>query len=75
MTKPAANESTPNPPVPRGLLIVISGPSGVGKTTITHQLEQRLDAEFSVSMTTRAKTDADTEGVDYFFVEIGRAHV
>ena len=53
----------------RGLLVVISGPSGVGKTTITHQLVQRLGAVFSVSMTTRPKTAADTEGVDYYFVD------
>ena len=56
----------------RGLLIVISGPSGVGKTTITHQLVERLGASFSVSMTTRAKTAADREGVDYYFVDEGR---
>lgn len=52
----------------RGLLVVISGPSGVGKTTITHRLVEHLHAVFSVSMTTRPKTAADTEGSDYFFV-------
>lgn len=51
-----------------GLLLVISGPSGVGKTTITRHVEKQVDAWFSVSMTTRPKTAADTEGVDYFFV-------
>lgn len=51
-----------------GLLLIISGPSGVGKTTITHHVEKRVHAWFSVSMTTRPKTDADREGVDYFFV-------
>jgi guanylate kinase len=64
--------STQNTPPGRGLLIVISGPSGVGKTTVTHELEQRLGAAFSVSMTTRRKTDADTEGVDYYFVDHAR---
>jgi len=54
---------------PRGLLLIISGPSGVGKTTITHEVERRLGATFSVSMTTRPKTAADAEGVDYFFVD------
>ncbi len=38
-----------------GLLLIISGPSGVGKTTITHEVERELDGVFSVSMTTRAK--------------------
>lgn len=51
-----------------GMLLVISGPSGVGKTTITRHVEKQVDAWFSVSMTTRPKTDADTQGVDYFFV-------
>ena len=53
----------------RGLLLIISGPSGVGKTTITHHVEKRLNAIFSVSMTTRPKTDADKEGYDYIFVD------
>lgn len=52
-----------------GLLLIISGPSGVGKTTITRQVVERLDAMFSVSMTTRPMTAKDTEGVDYYFVD------
>ncbi len=51
-----------------GLLLVVSGPSGVGKTTITRDLVQELKGVFSVSATTRPRTDADTEGVDYFFL-------
>lgn len=51
-----------------GLLLVISGPSGVGKTTITHEVERRLGGVFSVSVTTRPKTDADVEGRDYYFI-------
>lgn len=51
-----------------GVLVIISGPSGVGKTTIARELERQLGGEFSVSMTTRPKTKADREGVDYFFV-------
>ncbi len=54
---------------PAGQLIVVSGPSGVGKTTLTHALADRLDAVFSVSMTTRPRTAVDREGVDYHFVE------
>lgn len=52
-----------------GMLLIISGPSGVGKTTITRGVERSIPgAVFSVSATTRAKTDADVEGVDYHFV-------
>ena len=51
------------------MLLIISGPSGVGKTTIAHDVEHELGAVFSVSMTTRPKTPADTEGRDYYFVD------
>lgn len=52
-----------------GLLLIISGPSGVGKTTVTRGVERSIpDAVFSVSATTRQKTAADVEGVDYHFV-------
>lgn len=51
-----------------GLLLIISGPSGVGKTTITHHVEKQLGAQFSISITTRPQTASDTEGHDYFFV-------
>jgi guanylate kinase len=53
-----------------GLLLIISGPSGAGKTTITRGVERSIaDSVFSVSCTTRAKTPADTEGVDYHFID------
>jgi guanylate kinase len=52
-----------------GMLLVISGPSGVGKTTITRAIERSIpDAVFSVSATTRPHTPADVEGVDYHFL-------
>ena len=53
----------------RGLLLVVSGPSGVGKTTIVHEVIRRLGGEFSVSATTRARTDRERDGVDYHFVD------
>jgi guanylate kinase len=54
---------------PRGLLLVVSGPSGVGKTTIVHEVIRRLGGEFSVSATTRARTDRERDGIDYHFVD------
>jgi guanylate kinase len=54
---------------PDGMLLVISGPSGVGKTTITRAVERTFPGSvFSVSVTTRPKTAADVDGVDYRFV-------
>ncbi|MBU5366266.1 guanylate kinase [Enterococcus devriesei] len=53
----------------RGLLIVLSGPSGVGKGTVRKAIFERDDNEFqySVSMTTRPKREGEVEGVDYYF--------
>ena len=52
-----------------GLLLMISGPSGVGKTTITRGVDRAIaDSVFSVSCTTRDKTEADVEAVDYHFI-------
>ncbi len=52
-----------------GMLLIISGPSGVGKTTITRAIERSIPgAVFSVSATTRPRTDVDVDGVDYHFI-------
>jgi guanylate kinase len=51
-----------------GQLIIISGPSGVGKSTICRRLVQEYDNVcLSVSVTTRPKADNEVEGRDYFF--------
>jgi len=48
--------------------VVISGPSGVGKTTIVHSVKDAFDAVFSVSATTRRKSSSEVDGQDYFFI-------
>ena len=54
----------------KGLLIVISGPSGVGKGTIRKALFNRPghNLDFSVSMTTRSPRVGEVDGKDYYFV-------
>jgi guanylate kinase len=52
----------------RGVLLVISGPSGAGKTTIARAVERRLGGIFSVSATTRPRSPVETDGRDYDFV-------
>ncbi|MFD1204094.1 MULTISPECIES: guanylate kinase [Sporosarcina] len=53
----------------RGLLIVLSGPSGVGKGTVRKELFQQPDTnyEYSISMTTRSPRTGEQDGIDYFF--------
>lgn len=54
---------------PNGIIVVISGPSGVGKSTICKELMNRLDnAHRSVSVTTRSKSDKEIDGRDYWFI-------
>lgn len=53
-----------------GLVVVIAGPSGVGKGTVTARVRAALpDAEFSVSATTRHPRAGERDGVDYRFVD------
>lgn len=52
-----------------GRLIVVSGPSGVGKSTIDQRVVQRTGAVFSVSATTRPPRRGEVDGRDYRFVD------
>ena len=51
-----------------GALVVVSGPSGVGKTTVVAELLKVPGITRSVSATTRAPRGAEVEGKDYFFM-------
>src|SRR5262245_16022847 len=54
----------------RGLMLVLSSPSGAGKTTLSRQLlENDPHIQLSVSCTTRARRPGEREGVDYRFIE------
>lgn len=51
-----------------GRLVVISGPSGVGKSTICHRLCKAVGGEFSVSVTTRKARPGETNARDYHYI-------
>ena len=54
----------------QNIMVILSSPSGVGKTTITKKIQQKYSSfEISVSHTTRHPRSNEVEGVDYFFVD------
>jgi guanylate kinase len=58
------------PIVRRGLMLVLSSPSGAGKTTLSRLLlEHDSDIELSISATTRPKRPLERDGVDYHFID------
>ena len=60
--------------VKRGILFIVSSPSGGGKTTLIREtidrlVERGIEGHFSISHTTRPARPAETDGVDYYFVD------
>ena len=55
----------------KGILVVVSAPSGCGKDTVVSEVIRKMPGKcfLSVSMTTRAMRKGETEGVEYFFVD------
>jgi len=53
----------------KGKVVIVSGPSGVGKSTICKEVVKRMDNVYlSVSVTTRAKSESEVDGRDYWFI-------
>jgi guanylate kinase len=53
----------------KGNVVVVSGPSGVGKSTICREVVRRLDNVYlSISVTTRPKAETEVDGKDYWFI-------
>ncbi len=54
----------------KGLLIILSGPSGVGKETVRNRLEKirKFELVYSISMTTRSPRNQEVDGINYYFV-------
>ena len=56
-------------PARRGLMLILSSPSGAGKTTLTRNLKSENNLDLSISVTTRAKRPSEIEGVHYRFID------
>ena len=53
----------------QNIMVILSSPSGVGKTTLTKKIQQKYNTfKISVSHTTRSARSNEVEGVDYFFI-------
>src|SRR6202008_5183525 len=70
---PAVEHGARPEPIGNGRVIVLSGPSAVGKSTLVRCLRERIpNLQFSVSATTRAPRPGEADGVDYHFVSPAR---
>lgn len=69
MNAPSTGDTSPEAAAKRGRLIVLAGPSAVGKSTVVARLRERVpELYFSVSMTTRDPRPGEVDGHDYYFV-------
>jgi guanylate kinase len=74
MLEQATREGTSHPEIARrGIMLVLSSPSGAGKTTLSRLLLERYSTiELSVSVTTRRPRQGEIDGKDYLFTDAGR---
>jgi len=69
---PDSGGAEPRRHAAHGRVVVLSGPSAVGKSTVVRRLREQVpDLQFSVSATTRAPRPGEVDGVDYHFVSPG----
>ena len=54
----------------RGMILILSSPSGAGKTTLTRMLlqDKNLDLTLSISVTTRTRRSSEADGIHYHFI-------
>ncbi|MEZ5202740.1 MAG: hypothetical protein R2742_16230 [Micropruina glycogenica] len=70
--RPDSGGGEPDRRVAQGRVVVLSGPSAVGKSSVVRRLRAQVpDLHFSVSATTRAPRPGEVDGVDYHFVSPG----
>src|ERR1700683_4604986 len=62
--------SRPLPLARRGMILILSSPSGAGKTTLTRMLlqDKNLDLTLSISVTTRTRRSSEADGIHYHFI-------
>jgi guanylate kinase len=67
---PRRETALPDTQAQRGLMIILSSPSGAGKTTLTRMLLQskELDLSLSISVTTRPRRSSEVDGIHYTFI-------
>ena len=70
----AQHGAPPDEPRRRGLMLILSSPSGAGKTTLTRMLLQNKDVDLnlSVSVTTRTRRSSEVDGLHYHFISTER---
>ena len=60
------------PTVNDGVMIILSSPSGAGKTTLVNLISELQNFEISISHTTREPRKDEIDGIDYFFISINK---